>query len=68
MSMIQDNNFPEAYEVSSLKTNDGHEIYYEVVGDPDGLPIVFLHGGPGSGCQKSHRDLFNFKKKRSLIV
>ena len=29
MSMIQDNNFPEAYEVSSLKTNDGHEIYYK---------------------------------------
>ncbi len=68
MSMIQDNNFPEAYEVSSLKTNDGHEIYYEVVGDPDGLPIVFLHGGPGSGCQKSHRDLFNFKKIKVVFI
>ena len=68
MSMIQDKNFPKAYKVSNFKTNDGHEVYYEIVGNPKGLPIVFLHGGPGSGCQKSHRDLFNFKKVKVVFI
>jgi proline iminopeptidase len=42
-----------------LAVSDGHEIYVESVGRADGIPAVYLHGGPGSGCQPDHRRLFD---------
>ncbi|MEW6643374.1 MAG: prolyl aminopeptidase [Pseudomonadota bacterium] len=42
-----------------LPVGDGHEIYVETVGTPSGIPAVYLHGGPGSGCQPDHRRLFD---------
>ena len=42
-----------------LAVGDGHEIYVETVGRTDGVPAVYLHGGPGSGCQPDHRRLFD---------
>ena len=33
-----------------LPAGDGHEIYVETGGRVDGIPAVYLHGGPGSGC------------------
>uniref|UniRef100_Q07K99 Proline iminopeptidase n=1 Tax=Rhodopseudomonas palustris (strain BisA53) TaxID=316055 RepID=Q07K99_RHOP5 len=42
-----------------LRVGDGHELYAESVGRADGLPAVYLHGGPGSGCQAAHRQLFD---------
>jgi proline iminopeptidase len=42
-----------------LPVGDGHELYVETIGDPDRAPAVFLHGGPGSGCQPAHRALFD---------
>lgn len=36
-----------------------HQIYYEQCGNPDGMPLLFLHGGPGAGCAPTHRRLFN---------
>ena len=42
-----------------LAVGDGHEIYVESVGRADGIPAVYLHGGPGSGCQPDHRRLFD---------
>ena len=65
--MIQDNNFPKPYKSSYIKTDDGHDLYYELVGNTNGLPIVFLHGGPGSGFQKSHRDLFDLDKCKVIF-
>lgn len=41
-----------------MPVSDGHEIYVETAGAIGGTPIVFLHGGPGSGCQAAHRQLF----------
>lgn len=41
-----------------VPVGDGHEIYVETSGKIGGTPIVFLHGGPGSGCQTAHRTLF----------
>jgi len=38
---------------------DGHQIHVESVGRADGIPAVYLHGGPGSGCQPDHRRLFD---------
>lgn len=42
-----------------LPVGDGHSLYVETVGDPDRPAAVFLHGGPGSGCQPAHRALFD---------
>ena len=42
-----------------LKVSDGHELYYEESGNPDGKPAVFLHGGPGGGCMEKMRRFFN---------
>ncbi|MGB6396244.1 MAG: prolyl aminopeptidase, partial [Bradyrhizobium sp.] len=41
-----------------LPVGDGHEIYVESVGRADGVAAVYLHGGPGRGCQADHRRLF----------
>src|SRR6202048_4260049 len=38
-----------------LPVGDGHEIYVETVGRADGIPAVYLHGGPGSGWRAAHR-------------
>lgn len=49
----------EPYEHGYLDTGDGHQVYWELCGNPKGKPIVFLHGGPGAGCNPHHRQLFN---------
>jgi len=38
-----------------LKVDSGHELYYEECGNPNGKPVVFLHGGPGGGCTDGMR-------------
>jgi proline iminopeptidase len=42
-----------------LTVGDGHDLYWETCGNPDGKPAVVLHGGPGSGCTPGLRRLFN---------
>jgi len=42
-----------------LPVGDGHDLYVESVGCESGIPAVYLHGGPGSGCQPDHRRLFD---------
>ena len=42
-----------------LVTNDGHSVYYEVFGNPDGIPLVYLHGGPGVGTSVNARMMFD---------
>ena len=37
------------YETGSLKVDDRHTLYWEQCGNPDGKPVVMLHGGPGAG-------------------
>lgn len=49
----------EPYRAAWLEVGDGHEIYFEESGRADGVPIVFLHGGPGSGCTAAHRRFFD---------
>ncbi|WP_246335916.1 prolyl aminopeptidase [Vibrio marinisediminis] len=44
-----------------------HQIYIEECGNPQGKPIVFLHGGPGSGCSPSHRRFFNPRDYRIIL-
>jgi len=42
-----------------LKVEEPHELYVEESGNPDGIPVVFLHGGPGAGCEDKHRSYFD---------
>jgi proline iminopeptidase len=50
-----------------LAVGDGHEIYVESVGRADGIPAVYLHGGPGSGCQPDHRRLFDPERFHAVL-
>ena len=49
----------EPFRTGMLDTGDGHSIYWELCGNPQGKPAVFLHGGPGAGCSPDHRRLFD---------
>lgn len=49
----------EPYETGMLDVGDGHVIYWERVGTKGAKPVVFLHGGPGAGCNPGHRRLFD---------
>jgi proline iminopeptidase len=50
-----------------LPVGDSHEIYVETVGRTDGIPAVYLHGGPGSGCQPDHRRLFDPERFHAVL-
>ena len=49
----------EPYKTHTIPVSDGHQLYVEECGRADGLPVVFLHGGPGSGCERYHRQFFD---------
>lgn len=61
--------YPEIqpYAHGFLDTGDGHQVYWELCGNPQGKPAVFLHGGPGSGCSAAHRRLFNPERYNILL-
>ena len=46
---------------------DGHSVYMEQSGNMQGVPVVFLHGGPGSGCNENHRRYFNPELYRIIL-
>lgn len=47
---------------------DRHQVYVEECGNPDGIPVVFLHGGPGSGCRPHHRRFFDPERYRIVLL
>lgn len=57
----------EPYKTGWLKVSDLHTLYYEEVGNPSGIPVVFLHGGPGVGAQPFFRRFFDPKGFRVII-
>jgi proline iminopeptidase len=57
----------EPYETGTLDVGDGHRLYWELSGNPDGKPVVFLHGGPGGGSSPDHRRQFNPEKYKILV-
>ena len=62
--------YPEIETLRShrLAVDSIHTLYVEEAGNPRGLPVVFLHGGPGSGCNENHRRYFNPKKYRIVLL
>ncbi|MEB3285959.1 MAG: prolyl aminopeptidase [Vampirovibrionales bacterium] len=57
----------EPYRSFYLKVDAIHELYVEEVGNPNGQPVVFLHGGPGGGISPSHRRLFDPAHYRIIL-
>ena len=57
----------EPYDSGMLDVGDGHEVYWEACGNPEGKPAVFLHGGPGGGCSPDHRRYFDPEQYRIVL-
>ncbi len=55
------------YETHRLQVDARHELYLEECGSPDGLPVLFLHGGPGAGCEEYHRQFFDPENYRIIL-
>lgn len=45
---------PRLLQSGLLQVGDGHSVYVEVLGNPNGVPALFVHGGPGAGCYPNH--------------
>lgn len=58
----------EARESGHLTVDGLHEIYWETCGNPEGTPVVFLHGGPGAGSAPDHRRFFDPAAYRIVIL
>lgn len=57
----------EPFRTQRLSVSNLHEIYIEECGNPDGVPIVFVHGGPGGGVEPWQRTFFNPDKYRAVL-
>jgi len=57
----------EPYRVERLAVDDLHTLYLEECGNPQGLPVIFLHGGPGAGLSSYHRRFFDPKRYRIVL-
>jgi proline iminopeptidase len=57
----------EPYRTHRLKVSALHEIYVEECGNPNGRAVVFIHGGPGGGCEPWHRQFFDPKRYRIVL-
>ncbi len=49
----------EPFASGILKVDEPHELYWEQCGNPQGEPVLFLHGGPGAGCSEQDRCFFD---------
>lgn len=57
----------EPYATGQLDVSDLHTLYFEQVGNPEGKPAVFLHGGPGGGIDPVYRQYFDPQKWRVIL-
>ena len=67
--MANEHFFPdiEPFETGTLKVDEIHELYWEQCGNPEGEPILFLHGGPGAGCSEHDRCFFDPQHFRIVL-
>ena len=57
----------EPYDIQFLKVSDRHSLYVEQSGNPEGKPVVFLHGGPGGGTLPQYRQFFDPSRWRIVM-
>ena len=59
---------PEINRSGWLKVSDMHEVYWEESGNPVGIPVIFVHGGPGAGTAPICRGFFNPDRYRIVLI
>ena len=57
----------EPYDSGHIRVSDVHQLYYEQCGNPNGKPVVFLHGGPGAGLDPDYRRFFDPEAYRIIL-
>jgi proline iminopeptidase len=57
----------DPYQTGMMQVDDLHTIYWEQSGNPEGVPVLFLHGGPGAGASPTHRRFFDPAHYRIVI-
>ncbi|NNF24247.1 MAG: prolyl aminopeptidase [Rhodobacteraceae bacterium] len=57
----------DPFDQRMLDVGDGHRVYVEQCGRPDGVPVIVLHGGPGGGCSPAMRRYFDPKHYRVIL-
>ena len=57
----------KVFDKGWLPKYEGHEIYYQQMGNPNGEVVLNFHGGPGGSCKVSHGQYFNLKKQRVIM-
>ena len=55
------------FDTGMLPVGNGHSLYWETVGSPQGVPVVMLHGGPGAGCSERDRRLFDPERTYAVL-
>ncbi|MBJ7415338.1 MAG: prolyl aminopeptidase [Niveispirillum sp.] len=58
----------DPFQTGRLQVDDVHNLYWEQSGNPDGVPVLFLHGGPGAGASPTHRRFFDPTFYRIIIL
>lgn len=65
---MSENRAPQRpFDALMLYAGDDHWLYVEQCGRRDGVPVIFLHGGPGSGSQHAHRELFDPSRFHAIL-
>ena len=57
----------EPYVQHTLAVEPPHTLHIEECGNPSGIPVVFIHGGPGAGCEAYHRRFFDPQRYRIIL-
>ena len=57
----------DPYDQQMLDVGQGHRVYVEQCGNPSGIPVVVLHGGPGGGCSPAMRRYFDPERYRVIL-
>ncbi|WP_018403706.1 prolyl aminopeptidase [Marinobacter gelidimuriae] len=62
--------FPDIkpYATHRLAVEEPHQLYVEESGNPEGIPVLFIHGGPGAGCEDYHRRFFDAERFRIILM
>lgn len=67
--MVRQTLYPpvDPFENGMIEVGQGHTIYWEQCGSREGVPVLFLHGGPGAGCTPGHRRFFDPAHYRPVL-
>lgn len=57
----------DPFDSGLLEVGDGNRMYYEQVGNPEGVPVAVVHGGPGAGCSLNQRGAFDPERYRTIL-